>query len=130
MRNATRAVLGVMLVPAVVSVAGAQEMVREVTLEEALAMAERNNPSLEQSASSVEIAQHQELSAWGQFLPNLDLRYQFSDASTGRLDPTGQDFATTSYSAQLGGSIDRRRATAPSWGEASICSADSGGSRT
>jgi outer membrane protein TolC len=106
MRNATRAVLGVMLVPAVVSVAGAQEMVREVTLEEALAMAERNNPSLEQSASSVEIAQYQELSAWGQFLPNLDLRYQFSDASTGRLDPTGQDFATTSYSAQLGGSID------------------------
>jgi outer membrane protein len=85
---------------------GAQELVRKVTLEEALGLAERNNPNLEQSASSVEIAGYQELSAWGQFLPDLNLSYQYSDASSGRLDPTGQAITTTSYSAQLRGSVD------------------------
>jgi outer membrane protein TolC len=90
----------------VVSLAGAQEAVRQVTLQQALGMAERNNPLLEQSASDVEIAQYTELNAWGQFLPNLSLRYQFSDASSGRLDPTGQAITTTSYSALLGASID------------------------
>jgi len=85
---------------------GAQEAVRQVTLAEALGLAERNNPGLEQSASSVEIAGYQELSAWGQFLPNLSLSYQYSDASRGILDPTGQAITTTSYSAQLRGSVD------------------------
>ena len=84
----------------------AQEAVRQVTLEEALGMAERNNPNLEQSAASVDIAGYQELTAWGSFLPNLNLSYQYSDASSGRLDPTGQAITTTSYSAQLRGSVD------------------------
>jgi outer membrane protein TolC len=79
---------------------------RQVTLEQALRLAERNNPSLEQSWSSVEIAGYQELTAWGSFLPNLNLSYQYSDASSGRLDPTGQAITTTSYSAQLRGSVD------------------------
>lgn len=83
-----------------------QEGVRQVTLEQALSMAERNSPTLEQSYSAVEIAGYQELSAWGQFLPNLNLSYQYSDASSGRLDPTGQAITTTSYSAQLRGSVD------------------------
>lgn len=69
-------------------------------------MAERNNPNLEQSAASVDIAGYQELTAWGSFLPNLSLSYQYSDASSGRLDPTGQAITTTSYSAQLRGSVD------------------------
>jgi outer membrane protein TolC len=90
----------------VVGAAGAQEAVRQVTLEEALGLAERNNPSLEQSASNVDIAGYQELTAWGSFLPNLSLSYQYSDASSGRLDPTGQAITTTSYSAQLRGSVD------------------------
>ena len=93
-------------VPCAVPEVGAQDLVRKVTLEEALGLAERNNPNLEQSASSVEIAGYQELSAWGQFLPNLNLSYQYSDASSGRLDPTGQAITTTSYSAQLRGSVD------------------------
>jgi len=89
-----------------VTEAGAQEAVRQVTLEEALGLAERNNPNLEQSASSVEIAGYQELSAWGQFLPTVNLAYGYSDASRGVLDPTGQAITTTSYSAQLRGSVD------------------------
>jgi outer membrane protein TolC len=97
---------GLLAVPCSVPVVEAQEAVRQVTLEEALGLAERNNPNLEQSASSVEIAGYQELSAWGQFLPNLNLSYQYSDASSGRLDPTGQAITTTSYSAQLRGSVD------------------------
>ena len=84
----------------------AQEAVRQVTLDEALGMAERNNPNLAQSASNVDISGYQELTAWGSFLPNLSLSYQYSDASSGRLDPTGQAITTTSYSAQLRGSVD------------------------
>ena len=106
MRYVTRVLLTGVLLVSVVGEGWGQESVRRVTLEEALRMAESNNPSLEQSASSVEIAQYQELTAWGQFLPNLSLSYQFSDASSGRLDPTGQGFATTNYSAQLGASVD------------------------
>jgi outer membrane protein len=108
MRGSIRIVLALLLLvlPRVVEEAGAQEAVRQVTLEEALSLAERNNPALEQSASSVEIAGYQELTAWGQFLPNLSLSYQYSDASSGRLDPTGQAITTTSYSAQLRGSVD------------------------
>jgi len=83
-----------------------QETARQVTLTEALSLAERNNPSLERSWSAVEIAGYQELTAWGSFLPNLSLSYQYSDASSGRLDPTGQAITTTSYSAQLRGSVD------------------------
>ena len=106
MRNVMRVTLAAVLVMGTGTEVAGQEGARQVTLEEALRLAELNNPSLEQSASSLEIAQYQELSAWGQFLPDVSLRYQFSDASTGRLDPTGQDFATTSYSAQLGASVD------------------------
>ena len=83
-----------------------QESARQVTLSEALSLAERNSPSLERSWSAVEIAGYQELTAWGSFLPNLSLSYQYSDASSGRLDPTGQAITTTSYSAQLRGSVD------------------------
>jgi outer membrane protein TolC len=90
----------------VVGPAAGQEMVRQVTLEEALRLAERNSPTLEQSASLLEVSRYTELNAWGQFLPDLGLQYQYSNASSGRLDPTGQAITTTSYSAQLGGSVD------------------------
>ena len=106
MRDFIRVAMAVLPVFLAVPEVGAQDLVRKVTLEEALGLAERNNPNLEQSASSVEIAGYQELSAWGQFLPNLNLSYQYSDASSGRLDPTGQAITTTSYSAQLRGSVD------------------------
>lgn len=87
------------------TVAAGQE-VRQISLAEALVLAESNSPSLEQSASAVEVARYTELNAWGQFLPDLSLRYQYANASSGRLDPTGQGIVQTSYSAQLGGSVD------------------------
>jgi outer membrane protein len=79
---------------------------REVTLAEALGLARENAPALEQRLSQLEVAKYGELTAWGQFLPDLSLSYQYNNSSSGRLDPTGQAITTTSYSAQLGAQID------------------------
>ena len=105
-RGVVGLVIGLVLSGGVVSPLGAQEGARRVTLEEALTLARRNNPTLEQAQSAVQIAEYNRLTAWGQFLPDLNLSYQYNNSSTGRLDPTGQQIATTSYSAQLGGSLD------------------------
>ena len=99
------------LVLAGVLVSGVSEPVlgqdaRRVTLDEALNLARRHSPTLEQAQSAVEIAEFNRLNAWGQFLPDLSLSYQYNNSSSGRLDPTGQQITTTSYSAQLGGSLD------------------------
>jgi outer membrane protein TolC len=83
-----------------------QEVAREVGLEEALAMARQYSPSLEQSASALEMAEYTQLSALGGFLPSLSLGYSYNNSSSGRLDPTGQSITTTNYSAQLTGGID------------------------
>jgi outer membrane protein TolC len=80
--------------------------VQEVTLAEALALARENAPALEQRQSQLEVSKYGELTAWGQFLPDLSLSYQYNNSSSGRLDPTGQTITTTSYSAQLGAQID------------------------
>jgi outer membrane protein TolC len=79
---------------------------REVTLEAALLLARENAPALEQRLSQLEVAKYGELTAWGQFLPDLSLSYQYNNSSSGRLDPTGQSITRTSYSAQLGAQID------------------------
>jgi outer membrane protein TolC len=79
---------------------------REVTLPEALSLARENAPALEQRMSQLEVAKYGEMTAWGQFLPDLSLSYQYNNSSSGRLDPTGQTITTTSYSAQLGAQID------------------------
>ncbi|MDT8442617.1 MAG: TolC family protein, partial [Desulfuromonadales bacterium] len=79
---------------------------REVTLEEALALARRNAPLLEQRASQLDASRYGELTAWGQFLPDLNLSYQYNNSSSGRLDPTGQTITRTSYSAQVGARLD------------------------
>jgi outer membrane protein TolC len=79
---------------------------REVTLTEALSLARENAPALEQRLSQLEVAKYGEMTAWGQFLPDLSLSYQYNNSSSGRLDPTGQTITTTSYSAQLGAQID------------------------
>jgi TolC family type I secretion outer membrane protein len=81
-----------------------QEGFRALTLEEAIAMAQRRNPALDQARTNIESAEHNRLSAWGGFLPNLNLSYGYSNSSSGRLDPTGQGIVSTSYSAQLGAS--------------------------
>ena len=79
---------------------------RSVTLAEALELARLNAPALEQRASQLEVAKYGEMTAWGQFLPDLSLSYQYNNSSSGRLDPTGQTITTTSYSAQLNTQID------------------------
>ena len=79
---------------------------RPVTLSEALEMARVNAPALEQRASQLEVAKYGEMTAWGQFLPNLGLSYQYNNSSSARLDPTGQALTNTSYSAQLNGQLD------------------------
>ena len=83
-----------------------QEVAREVSLDEALDLARANSPTLEQSASSLQMAQYGELSAWGGFLPSVSLGYSYNNSSSGRLDPTGQTITQTNYSAQLTGGID------------------------
>ena len=99
------AAVAVWVVGVVVPLRG-QEAAREVTLEQALGLARENAPALEQRASQLEVAKYGELTAWGQFLPDLSLSYQYNNSSSGRLDPTGQTITTTSYSAQVRGSVD------------------------
>ena len=79
---------------------------REVTLEEAIDVALRRNPSLTQARNAVDLASYDRLGAVGSFLPNLSMNYGYSNASTGRLDPTGQAITRTSYDVSLGGSIE------------------------
>lgn len=79
---------------------------RSVTLDEAVRTALRNSPSLRQARANVREAETQRTGALGSFLPDLSLSYGFSDASTGRLDPTGQAITTTSFDTQLTGSVD------------------------
>ncbi len=78
----------------------------QITLEEAIRLALRNNPGLEQSRADVQIAEYNRLDSYGAWLPSVSLGYGYSNASTGRIDPTGQAFATTSYTLQLGASYD------------------------
>ena len=82
------------------------EDVRRVSLEEAVQTALRRSPALRRAQSSVDVARSQETGAVGSFLPSLSLGYGFSDASTGRLDPTGQAITRTSWSTQLTASVD------------------------
>lgn len=77
-----------------------------VTLDEAVRTGLRNSPGLRRARANVREAETQETGAMGDFLPDLSLSYGFSDASTGRLDPTGQAITTTSFDTQLTGSID------------------------
>ncbi len=109
--------LGVRLVRAITVAAAAvlaalptglagQDSFRSLTLDQAIEMALRRNPNLDQARTNIENAEHSRLSAWGGFLPNLSLSYGYSNSSTGRLDPTGQGIVSTSYSAQLGASYN------------------------
>jgi outer membrane protein len=79
---------------------------RKLTLGEAVAIAERNNPALRQSKANLDVARYQRLSAYGSFLPSVNASYGYSNSSVARLDPTQQALTTTSYSFQLSGSYD------------------------
>lgn len=78
---------------------------RHLSLDEAVRIALRRNPEMERGRASVNMAQYDRLTAQGSFLPDLSLGYGYSNASTGRLDPTGQTITRTSYTLQLGGSV-------------------------
>ncbi len=80
--------------------------VRRLTLQEAVDIALRRNPGLDRARNSVELAGFDRLDAYGDFLPDLSMNYGYSNASTGRLDPTGQAITRTSYSVSLGASYD------------------------
>ncbi len=92
---------GVAVAPARAQEAQEAPGFRPITLEEAVSTAMRRNPGLSQARTNIESAQYTRLSAYGSFLPNLGLSYGYSNASSGRLDPTGQGIVTTSYSTQL-----------------------------
>lgn len=74
---------------------------RPITLDEAIEIALRRNPTLAQSRTSIETSRNDRLGAVGQLLPSLNLSYGYSNASTGRIDPTGQGIVSTSYTTQL-----------------------------
>lgn len=95
------------LFPGPVRAQAAQEgTLRQVTLDEAIGIALRRNPELEQARSFVEQREFDRLASYGSFLPRMDLGYGYSNSSTGRLDPTGQSITTTSYTMQLGATYD------------------------
>jgi outer membrane protein TolC len=77
-----------------------------LSLEEAIATALERSPALIQAGAALEQAAAARRSAWGDYLPSIDLRYSYQHSNTGRLDPTGQTIAQTSHSAQLTGSYD------------------------
>ncbi|MFV1985717.1 MAG: TolC family protein [Gemmatimonadota bacterium] len=79
---------------------------RPVTLDEAIEIALRRNPTLSQARTNIESAETVKLSAIGALLPQVNLTYGYSNASSGRLDPTGQGIVTTSYTTQLSGSYN------------------------
>ncbi len=79
---------------------------RPVTLDEAIEIALRRNTTLSQARTNIESAKTTRLSAIGSFLPSVNLSYGYSNASTGRIDPTGQGIVTTSYTTQLSGTYN------------------------
>ncbi|MGH7563668.1 MAG: TolC family protein [Gemmatimonadota bacterium] len=108
-RRALRGLLGGLLigaaaVPAAVAAmavpAAAQEP-RQVTLDEAVEIAIERNPDLRITASAVDRAEGARLGAYGAFLPSVELGYDYSTSSTGRLDPIGQSITSKSYTAEL-----------------------------
>lgn len=82
------------------------EQVQRLTLDEAVRIAHANSPVLRGARADLTGARAGKTGALGAFLPDLSLGYGFSDASTGRLDPTGQAITRTSYTTQLQASLN------------------------
>lgn len=83
----------------------ADEEVQRVDLDEAVEIALRSSPSLGRAQADLDVAGSERTGAVGAFLPSLSLGYGFSDASTGRLDPTGQSITRQSWNTQLTASL-------------------------
>lgn len=79
--------------------------VRSVTLDEAVEVARRESPLLREATANLRSSEAGATGALGGFLPNISLGYGYSEASTGRLDATGQGITTRSYTSRLRGSL-------------------------
>ena len=84
----------------------ATDDVRAITVDEAVEIALRRNPTLLQAYSSIEMAEHNRLSAFGSLLPSLNMSFGYQNSSTGRLDPLGEGIVATSYSTRLNASYN------------------------
>jgi len=82
----------------------ASDNVRQLTVDEAVEIALRRNPRLIQAYSTIELAEHNRLSAYGTLLPSVDAFFSYSNSSTGRLDALSQGIVATSYSTRLNAS--------------------------
>ena len=83
-----------------------QEGARRVTLQQAIDVALGASPAMARVEADVDVAEYDRLGAVGEFLPDLSLGYGYSNASTARLDPTQQSLTRTSYTLQLGASLE------------------------
>lgn len=81
------------------------DSVRHLQLDEAVQMALRQSPVLDQAAADLRVSQVGRTSALGSFLPDISVGYGYSNSSTGRLDPTGQAITRSSYSTNISGSL-------------------------
>lgn len=89
--------------------AAGQQPEAVVTLEEAIAAANRNHPALIQGRGAVQTAEAGERSAWGSFLPSISLSSGASRSSTQRFNPqtnTTVSGSRDTYSAGLSSSVD------------------------
>jgi outer membrane protein TolC len=73
---------------------------RTVTLEEALALANRNHPTTVAAEVAVQNAEATRLEAVGAFLPTLTASSGFTDSSNERFDQASGRLVSTSYTAQ------------------------------
>lgn len=74
---------------------------RPLGLDEALRVAQNASPLLESAEARVDVAHSRRREAYGGWAPSVNLGYAYSNSSTGRLDPTGQEIVNTSWSTQL-----------------------------
>ncbi|MGH7559223.1 MAG: TolC family protein [Gemmatimonadota bacterium] len=79
---------------------------REVSLDEALAIAIERNPQLDIARADRDAVGADRLGVWGSFLPSLRLNYGYQHSNVGRLDAIGQSITQTSHTLQLAGSYD------------------------
>jgi outer membrane protein len=72
---------------------------RRITLEDALTLAARSNPTMVAAEGFVETAEAAKLEAMGAFLPSLSLQSAYSNSSNERFDQTTGRLVSTSYTA-------------------------------
>jgi TolC family type I secretion outer membrane protein len=89
--------------------ARAAAQVRAISLDDALELALRANPTMVQARSQLDVAHASRREAWGGWLPDLSGSSSWSRNSSDRFDPTTQrtiSAASTSYSAGLTASLE------------------------